>query len=338
MGLSGIAKALVAKQKGILAADESNPTIKKRFDGIHVESTVENRNAYRELLLTTDGVENYISGVILFEETLKSSSANGEPFTSILNNKGIIPGIKVDKGVMALAGSKGEKITQGLDGLFKRLEEFYALGARFTKWRAVIEIGENIPTIRCIKANAHALALYASIAQSANMVPIVEPEILMDGGHDINRCCAVTTDTLMHVFFELYEQGVVLENMLLKPNMVISGMDCPDQADVETVAKMTVECFKKVLPPALPGVVFLSGGQSAVLATQHLNAMNAMYKNLPWELSFSYGRALQEPTLKAWKGRPENVPDAQKQFFHRAKCNGLARLGEYSPDVEGEIR
>ncbi|MFO8082762.1 MAG: class I fructose-bisphosphate aldolase [Desulfobacterales bacterium] len=337
MELPEIAKAMVAKQKGILAADESNPTIKKRFDTINVESTLENRNAYRDLILKTDGIEDYISGVILFDETLRSSSRDGEPFPSILNKKGVLPGIKVDQGVIELPGSDGEKLTQGLDGLPKRLKEYYELGARFTKWRAVIKIGENIPTLRCIKANAHALALYAAIVQSAKMVPIVEPEVLMDGNHDIHRCSMVTKETLVHVFFELHQQGVVLEHMLLKPNMVISGLDCPHQADVETVAKMTVDCFKQVLPPALPGVVFLSGGQSAVLATQHLNAMNAMYKNLPWELSFSYGRALQEPTLKAWKGNDENIAEARKKFYHRARCNGLARSGEYSQNMEQKI-
>ena len=328
------AQALVAKQKGILAADESQPTIKKRFDAINVESTEENRNGYREMLFTTEGLEQYISGVILFEETLKSKSKAGKPFPQLLHDKGILPGIKVDKGLAVLPGTKNEKVTQGLDGLKDRLDEYYRLGARFAKFRSVITIGHAIPTPFCIEANAHAQARYAAICQSAGLVPIVEPEVLMNGDHTIERCEKVTSDTLACLFYELHKQGVVLEQMLLKPNMVISGLDCPEQADVQTVAEMTLRCFKRVLPPALPGAVFLSGGQSAIVATEHLNAMNAMDKNLPWEISFSYGRALQEPPLMTWKGDPSNNDAAQKALFHRAKCNGLARSGKYGSDME----
>ena len=336
MGLDEIAKELVAEHKGILAADESLPTIRKRFDTISVDSTKENRNAYRELLFTTDGLEEFISGVILFEETLQSSSQDGTPFPAILSDRGIIPGIKCDKGLALLPGSNAEKITQGLDGLHERLEEYYKLGARFSKWRAVITIGEGIPTARCIEANAHVLARYASISQNAGLVPIVEPEVLMNGDHDIDRCEKVTFDTLQHVFFELYKQGVALEGMLLKPNMVISGLECQEQADVEKVAEMTVRCFKRVLPPALPGIMLLSGGQSSLVATEHLNAMNSLDEKPPWELSFSFGRALQERPLKVWNGEVANVSKAQRELYHRAKCNGLARSGEYSKDVEGD--
>ncbi|MCP4694774.1 MAG: fructose-bisphosphate aldolase class I [Desulfobacterales bacterium] len=336
MSLEETANAMVAPSKGILAADESAPTIKKRFDGIGVESTSENRNSYRELLFRTEGLEKYISGVILFEETLKSKAKDGTPLPELLKEKGIIPGIKCDKGLAALPGTDGEKVTQGLDGLQARLEEYYALGARFSKWRAVITIGDNVPTTRCIDANAHTLARYAAISQAAGLVPIVEPEVLMNGTHDIDRCEKVTLKTLRHVFFELYKQGVVIEGMILKPNMVISALDCPDQADAEGVARATVRCFRRVLPPALPGTVFLSGGQSSLVATENLNAMNALFKDLPWELSFSYGRALQEMPLKAWAGEAANASAAQKQLYHRARCNGLARSGEYTREIEGE--
>ena len=331
------AKALVAKQKGILAADESTPTIKKRFDGINVESTAETRNAYRELLFRTEGVEENISGVILFEETLKASAKDGTPFPMLLKDKGVIPGIKCDKGLTLIPDTESEKATQGLDGLYERLTEYYSLGARFSKWRAVISIGHGIPSRRCIEINAHLLARYAKISQCAGLVPIVEPEVLMDGAHTIEACEKVTFNTLNHVFFELYRQSVLLEGMLLKPNMVISGLECPEQADPDKVAELTIQCFKRVLPPALPGVVFLSGGQSSLAATQNLNAMNAMDRSLPWELSYSYGRALQEDALKAWGGDASHVPEAQKQLRHRARCNGLARSGDYSAGVENEI-
>ena len=333
-GIENVARELVAEGKGILAADESLPTIKKRFDTINFESNEENRRNYRELLFTTNGVEEFVSGVILFDETLRSSAKDGTPFPQLLKNKNIIPGIKVDKGAVTLAGTKGEKVTQGLDGLRERLAEYRDLGAQFTKWRAVITIGEGIPTSRCIEANAHALARYAALSQEAGLVPIVEPEVLMNGDHDIGRCEDVTLETLQRVFYQLYLQGVHLEGMLLKPNMVISALDCPVQADANEVAKATIRCFKRVLPPALPGVVFLSGGQSPFVATENLNAMNKKSEDLPWELSFSYGRALQETTLNVWKGDAANISDAQKSFYHRAKCNSAARYGKYSNKME----
>ena len=336
MDLEKISNALVAKRKGILAADESDPTIKKRFDTINVESTKENRTAYREMLFTTERLEDYISGVILFEETLQSASSKGVPFPQVLADKGIIPGIKCDKGLAALPKTDGERVTQGLDGLQNRLEGYYKLGARFSKWRAVITIGKNIPSPRCIEANAWVLARYASISQEAGVVPIVEPEVMMTGDHGIERCEQVTLETLQHLFFELYKQRVALEGMLLKTNMVLPGEDCPVQASAEQIAEATVRCFKQVLPPALPGVVFLSGGQSSVMATENLNAMNALGEALPWELSFSYGRALQETPLKTWKGDAANAAEAQKKLYHRARCNGMARTGEYTPGMEGE--
>jgi fructose-bisphosphate aldolase class I len=329
-----IARNLSAQGKGILAADESLPTIKKRFDTIGVDSTEENRKTYRELLFATEGVEEFISGVILFDETLRSSVNDGTPFPQLLKDKGIIPGIKVDKGTVSLPGTSDEKVTQGLDGLAERLREYGDLGAQFAKWRAVITIGEGIPTMRCIDANAQALAHYAAICQDSGLVPIVEPEVLMNGAHNIQRCEDVTLETLQRVFHQLYLQGVRLEEMLLKPNMVISGLDCPDQADAEEVAEATIRCFRRVLPPALPGVVFLSGGQSSIIATENLNAMNKRSGELPWEFSFSYGRALQESTLNVWRGDTANIAAAKKAFYHRAKCNGAARYGNYSSEME----
>jgi fructose-bisphosphate aldolase class I len=299
-----------------------------------VESNEENRRNYRELLFTTDDVEEYISGVILFEETLRSSAKDGTPFPKLLQSKGIIPGIKVDKGVVELPGTKGERDTQGLDNLSDRLKEYKELGARFAKWRAVIEIGDGIPTKLCIDANAHSLARYAAITQAAGLVPIVEPEVLMDGDHDIHRCEEVTLNTLQHVFHQLYLHNVRLEGMLLKPNMVIPGLKCPTQADADEIAEATIRCFKRVLPPALPGVVFLSGGQSTVVATGNLNAMNKRKEDLPWELSFSYGRALQETVLNTWKGEDTKWEKAQKCFYHRARCNGMARYGKYTKAME----
>lgn len=331
--LRSTARSIVAEGKGILAADESSPTIKKRFDTIQVDSSEDNRRAYRELLFTTEGVEAFISGVILFEETLRQQAADGTPFPKLLAGRGIIPGIKVDKGAKPMAGFAGEKVTEGLDGLRDRLNEYRELGARFAKWRAVLTIGHGLPTAANLRANAHALARYAALCQEAGIVPIVEPEVLMDGDHDIERCEAVTTRTLQTVFDELFHQGVDLEGMLLKPNMVISGLECPRQASVEEVAQRTVQCFRKVVPAALPGIVFLSGGQSSRIATAHLNAMNALGPQ-PWELSFSYGRALQEDTLKAWRGDADRVAEAQKVFHHRAKCNSAARHGQYSEAME----
>ena len=331
--LEQTARALVAPGKGILAADESSGTIKKRFDSIDAESTEENRRAYRDLLFTTDGAEEFISGVILYDETIRQASADGTPFADLLSGRGIIPGIKVDTGAKDLANAPGEKVTEGLDGLRERLEEYFALGARFTKWRAVITIGRDIPSEYCIWANAHALARFAALSQEAGLVPIVEPETLMDGDHTIERSFDVTSRALHAVFTELRDQRVHLEQMLLKPNMVLSGYDCSEQASVQEVAEQTVRCFRRHVPAAVPGVVFLSGGQSDEDATAHLNAMNATGPH-PWELSFSYGRALQAPALKAWRGAEENVEAAQQAFYHRAKLNGLARSGSYSPDME----
>ena len=331
--LQSIAQALVPEGRGILAADESSGTIKKRFDSINVESTEENRRAYREMLFTTPGTEDYISGVILFDETIRQSAQDGTPFPTVLDQKGIIPGIKVDKGAKDLAGFPGEKITEGLDGLRDRLSEYRDLGARFAKWRAVITIGDGIPTPYCINANAHALARYAALCQEADIVPIVEPEVLMDGDHTIERCEEVTLATLKSVFVELREHRVSPEGSILKPNMVISGKSCTTQASAEKVAKSTIRCFRQSVPEAVPGIVFLSGGQTPEQATENLNAMNAL-GNMPWELSFSYGRALQEPALKAWLGKAENVAAAQKVFYHRAKCNGAARYGKYSRQME----
>ncbi len=334
--LERVARRLVAEGKGILAADESNPTIKKRFSAIGVESTEENRRAYRELLFTTEGFEKYISGVILFDETLRQSSRDGVPFPALLAERGVIPGIKVDKGAKALAGFSGEKVTEGLDGLRDRLAEYAELGARFAKWRAVITIGDGIPTGYAMQANAHALARYAALCQEAGIVPIVEPEVLMDGGHSIDRCRHVTAETLKRVFSALFDHCVYLEGMLLKPNMVLSGIDCPEQASVEEVARATIRTFRQVVPAAVPGAVFLSGGQSSERATAHLNAMNAMAENLPWQLSFSYGRALQEHALKAWGGKAENGPAAQQAFLKRARLNGAARYGRYQEEMEAE--
>ncbi len=332
--LVDIANTMVQKGKGILAADESTPTCKKRFDSINVESTEENRNKYRNMLFTADGIENYISGVILFDETLRQSTMEGGvPFPDHLTKLGILPGIKVDKGAKQLANTRDEKITEGLDGLRDRLKEYYELGARFTKWRAVITIGENMPTAYCMSANAHALARYAALCQELGLVPIVEPEILMDGTHTIDESYQLTTETLYNVFYELVSQGVELEGMVLKPNMVLSGYDCSEQASVEQVAEMTVDCFLNTVPAAVPGIAFLSGGQSDELATAHLNAMNQI-DNTPWNLTFSYGRALQAPALKAWSGKDENISSAQDAFMKRAKFNSLATKGDFSADME----
>jgi fructose-bisphosphate aldolase class I len=333
--LEQTAAAIVAEGKGILAADESDGTIKKRFDSIGVESTEENRRAYRDLLFTTDGVEDYISGVILFDETIRQSSADGTPFPKLLESKGVIPGIKVDKGAKPLALAEGETITEGLDGLRARLDEYRELGARFTKWRAVITIGKNIPSEYCLWTNAHALARYAALSQEAGLVPIVEPEVLMDGDHTIERSFEVTSRTLHAVFTELRDQRVHPEGMLLKPNMVLSGYSASEQASHEEVAAETIRCFKRHVPSAVPGVVFLSGGQSDEDATANLNAMNALGEH-PWQLSFSYGRALQAPALKAWGGKEENLEAAQRAYYHRAKMNSAARTGMYAPEMERE--
>jgi fructose-bisphosphate aldolase, class I len=331
--LNTIAAAIVAPGKGILAADESSGTIEKRFRSIDVPSTEEHRRAYRELLFATEGAGEFIGGVILFDETIRQAAADGTPFPQVLANQGIIPGIKVDKGAKELAGFPGEKVTEGLDGLRGRLAEYRDLGARFTKWRAVITIGDGIPTRTCIDANAEALARFAALSQEAGLVPIVEPEVLMDGGHTIERCFEVTADTLAAVFAALREHRVRFDGMLLKPNMVLSGSDCPEQAGVQQVAEATVRCLRDNVPASVPGIVFLSGGQSDEAATAHLNAMNRPGPQ-PWQLSFSYGRALQAPALKAWKGEPANGPAAQKAYFHRAKLNGAARFGRYTEEME----
>ena len=327
------AQALVPAGKGILAADEGEATIKRRFDSINVECTEENRRAYREMLFTTPGTEEFISGIILFEETLRQAAQDGTPFPELLADRGIISGIKADTGPKDLAGFPGETVTEGLDGLRERLTEYRELGARFGKWRAPINVGDGLPTRFGIDANAHALARYAAICQEVGLVPIVEPEILMEGTHTIQRCEEITEATLKRVYFELHAHRVVLEGTLLKPNMVLSGTDCQVQAGVQEVAEATVRCFRRAVPAAVPGIVFLSGGQSAKIATEHLNAMNAI-GNCPWELSFSYGRALQGPTLEAWGGNPANVSKAQKTFYHRAKCNSAARYGTYTQQME----
>lgn len=331
--LNDIALAMVAPGKGILAADESTGTIAKRFDTIRVESTEENRRAYRDLLFSAPGMEKYISGVIMYDETIRQKSSDGTPFPKLMEKLGVVPGIKVDMGAKELALCPGEKITEGLDGLRDRLAEYYELGARFAKWRAVITIGDDIPSNTCIETNAHALARYAALCQEAGIVPIVEPEVLMDADNSIEECYEVTSHTLKTVFDELYKQNVALEGMVLKPNMVIAGKKCPTQAEPEQVAEMTLACLSNFVPAAVPGIAFLSGGQSDELATLHLNLMNEMGPH-PWELTFSYGRALQAAALKAWGGKPENVEAAQKAFLHRAKCNGAAHDGSYSESME----
>jgi fructose-bisphosphate aldolase class I len=334
--LEETARALVAPGKGILAADESDGTIKKRFDSIGVESTEDTRRAYRDLLFTTEGAADYISGVILYDETIRQSSLDGTPFPKLLESQGIIPGIKVDKGAKELADAPGEKITEGLDGLRERLAEYYELGARFTKWRAVITIGPDIPSEYCVWTNAHALARYAALSEEAGLVPIVEPEVLMDGDHSIETSFDVTSRTLHAVFTELRDQRVHFEQMLLKPNMVLSGYEASKRAGVQEVAEATIRCFRRHVPGAVPGIVFLSGGQTDEDATAHLNAMNAMGPH-PWELSFSYGRALQAPALKAWAGEAAQVQAGQAAYLHRAHMNSLARSGSYSPDMETKV-
>jgi fructose-bisphosphate aldolase class I len=331
--LASVAKKLVAPGKGILAADESTPTIEKRLKSIGVASTEENRRAYREVLFTTDGAGEFISGVILFDETIRQKTRDGRTFVAALEQQEIIPGMKVDKGAKPMANFPGEKITEGLDGLRERLAEYRQLGARFAKWRAVIGIGDKIPTRRCIETNAELLARYAALSQEADLVPIVEPEVLMDGTHTIERHFNVTLQTLEVVFHALFEHRVLLEAMLLKPNMVLSGKDCPQQASVQEVAVATSRCMKHVVPAAVPGLVFLSGGQTDLQATEHLNAMNRL-DHVPWELSFSFGRALQAPVLKAWKGDAANVANAQQAFHHRASCNSKARFGKYTEEME----
>ena len=334
--LEAIARKLIAPARGILAADESTGTIERRFKSINVPNTEASRQAYRDMLFTTPGFGEYISGVILFDETIRQKSLKGVPFTEVLTQSNSIPGIKVDAGAKPLPFAPDEMTTEGLDGLPGRVKEYRDMGARFAKWRAVVTIGPGIPTRYCIETNAHALARYAAICVEGGLVPIVEPEVLMDADNTIETCFDVTEWTLKSVFNALYEQRVPLEQILLKPNMVVSGKKCPVQAGVRQVAEMTLKCLRRCVPPAVPGVVFLSGGQSDEDATAHLNAMNQIGGN-PWELSFSYGRALQAPSMKKWAGQAANVAAAQKIFHHRAKCNSAARSGKYSAAMEREL-
>jgi fructose-bisphosphate aldolase, class I len=333
--LAAVAKAMVAPGKGLLAMDESNRTCNKRFEDVGIAPTEENRRAYRELILTTPGLGTAISGAILYDETIHQAKKDGTSFTKLLTNAGIIPGIKVDTGAKDLAGRPGEKVTEGLDGLRDRLAAYYKLGARFAKWRAVIKIGEGIPSHGCIEANAHALARYAALCQEGGLVPIVEPEVLMDGDHTIETCYATTVQVLHIVFNQLYAQGVAFELMILKPNMVMAGKECPKQANVAQVAEETVTCLLQTVPAAVGGVAFLSGGQSCALASAHLNAMNTKYSSrVPWPLTFSYARAIQQPALQLWQGLDANVKVAQDALLYRAKCNRAAREGKYSEKME----
>jgi len=329
------ARKLVAADKGLLAMDESNPTCHKRFAKLGIPQTVEARRAWRELIVTTPGLGESISGAILYDETIRQQKKDGTPMVKALIDAGIIPGIKVDTGAIDMAAHPGEKITEGLDGLRARLGEYFAMGARFAKWRAVITVGAGIPSRGCIQANAHALARYAALCQEAGLVPIVEPEVLMDGEHTLARCREVTEEVLRTVFEQLWAQRVLLEGMLLKPNMVLPGLACPKQETVDEVAEATVNCFLRTVPAAVPGIAFLSGGQSAELASARLNAMNAGFKaRLPWALAFSYSRAIQQPALDIWQGKEANVSAAQRALLHRARCNRAARRGEYSAAME----
>jgi len=329
------AKTLVVDDKGLLAMDESTPTCHKRFDKLGIPLTEEYRRAYREMIVETPGLGECISGAILYDETIRQQTKAGTAFIKVLTAAGIIPGIKVDAGAKELAGHPGEKITAGLDGLRERLAEYVQLGARFAKWRAVITIGEGIPSRACIEANAHALARYAALCQEAGLVPIVEPEVLMDGAHTLERCYAATEAALQAVFHQLVTQRVLLEGMILKPNMVLPGLACPQQATVDEVADATVTCFLRNVPAAVPGIAFLSGGQSSELASARLNAMNVKFKScVPWALAFSFARAIQQPAMEIWGGKAANVPAAQKALYHRARCNRDARRGEYSAAME----
>jgi fructose-bisphosphate aldolase, class I len=334
--LESIAVTLVADGKGILAADESVGTATRRFDPLGIQSTEQSRRAYREMLFTAPGAAEFISGAILYDETIRQKSSGGTPLAQILSSQGIVPGIKVDTGAEPLAGSPEETVTEGLDGLRDRLAEYHGMGARFAKWRAVIRITENLPSEACVSANAHALARYAALCQEQRLVPIVEPEVLMNGAHAIERCEEVTGMVLHAVFHALFEQGVSLESMLLKPSMVIAGKDCSRQASVQEVATATLRCLRRNVPAAVPGIVFLSGGQKDRLATAHLNAINRLPGPKPWKLSFSYGRALQDAALEAWHGRDENLNAGQHAFLHRARCNGAATRGEYTDDMEAD--
>jgi fructose-bisphosphate aldolase class I len=334
--LENTARLLVAGGKGVLAADETPGTLTRRFDALKIESTPDSRRAYREMFFTTAGIAEFISGVIMQDETIRQKSSTGIALADLLAQQGIIPGIKVDNGAKPLAGSPGENITEGLDGLRERLKEYRDMGARFAKWRAVIAVSDMLPSATCVKVNAHALARYAALCQEQDVVPIVEPEVLMDGAHTIERCEEVTGHVLHEVFNALFDQKVSLEGMLLKPNMVISGKQCARQASVKEVALATVRCLSRHVPAAVPGIVFLSGGQNHLIATEHLSAINQLDPPKPWKLSFSYGRALQDEALKAWQGRTENVKAGQQAFYHRAKCDSAAVLGKYTRAMEGQ--
>jgi len=328
------ARALVAAAKGLLAADESTGTIAKRFDAVGIENSEANRRRYRQLLFSTTDVAQYISGVILYDETIRQQADDGTPLMDLIGRQGLIPGIKVDTGARPLAGSPGELVTEGLDGLRERLVDYRALGARFAKWRAVIRIGLGLPTAACIEANASALARYAALCQEKGLVPIVEPEVLMDGDHTIERCFEVTEAVQHAVFASLYRYHIAFEEMLLKPNMVLAGTMCPRRAAIREVAEATLRCLRRTVPAAVPGIVFLSGGQDEQAATVHLNALNTLPGPHPWPLSFSYGRALQATALAAWRGEPERVAAGQRAFSHRARCNSAAREGRYTPELE----
>jgi len=333
------AQALMADNKGILAMDESTPTCNKRFAALGIPQTEEARRAYRELIITTPGLGESISGVILYDETIRQKKKDGTPFLKVLGDAGIIPGIKVDTGAKEMAGHPGEKITEGLDGLRDRLKEYFQMGARFAKWRAVIAIGDGLPSRSGLEANAHALARYAALCQEAGLVPVVEPEVLMDGNHTLERCLKVTEEALRNVFIQLNCQRVLLEGMILKPNMVLPGLDCPDQPTVDEIADATVKCFLRTVPAAVPGIAFLSGGQSGELASARLNAMNVRFKGrLTWALAFSYARAIQQPALEIWSGDKANVAAAQAALLHRARCNQAARRGEYTAAMERDLK
>jgi fructose-bisphosphate aldolase class I len=333
--ITDTAKAMVADDKGLLAMDESNPTCNKRFAALGIPQNEENRRAYREMIVSTPGLGESISGVILYDETIRQMKTDGTPIVKAIIDAGIIPGIKVDTGTRDMANHPGEKITEGLDGLHERLSEYFKMGARFAKWRAVIAISENIPSRGCIEANAHGLARYAALCQEAGLVPIVEPEVLMDGDHTMKRCFEVTEEVLRLVFNQLYTQGVVLEGMILKPNMVLPGLTCSRQESVDEVADATVKCLLRSVPAAVPGIAFLSGGQPYELASARLNAMNVRFKSrLPWAMAFSFSRAIQQPALEIWCGNKANILRAQKVLYHRATCNRAARRGEYNAAME----
>jgi fructose-bisphosphate aldolase, class I len=332
--LQSVALTLVAERKGILAADETVPTLTKRFDSLGIPSTEQSRRTYRQMLFTSPGAAEFISGAIMHDETIRQKSSDGTPLVEVQTAQGIVSGIKVDTGAKPLAGSRQETVTEGLDGLRDRLSEYRTMGARFAKWRAVIHVTDDLPSSACVSANAHALARYAALCQEQELVPIVEPEVLMDGSHSIERCEQVTGGVLHAVFDALFEQGVALEGILLKPNMVIAGKACNRQASVEEVATATLRCLKRHVPAAVPGVVFLSGGQNPRLATAHLNAINQLPGPKPWKLRFSYGRALQDPALEAWHGRDENLAAGQQALYRRASLNGAASVGKYTDDME----